>query len=134
MHHPLLWYDMKFVIFTVFIIIWDSYQSNIVTSIYYCFISEQGCHNDLISKPPRDAASDPNTNKIRPTNEICLSSPVTVISDSVHCIPLTLVPFKTFTSARLYNPSTFNAQFFGGIAFGMNVFLQCSTIYYYFNF
>ena len=60
-----------------------------MTSIYYCFISEQGHRNDLILKPLQDAASDPNTNKIRPTNEICLSLPVTVISDSVHCIPLT---------------------------------------------
>ena len=91
LHLQLFCYDMKFVIFTVFIIIWDSNKSNIVTSIYNYFISEQGCRNDLISKPPRDAASDLNTNKIRPTNEICLSPPVTVISDSVHChcIPLT---------------------------------------------
>ena len=38
-----------------------------------------------------------------------------------------LVPFNTFTSARPANPSTFNAQFFGGIAFGTNVFLHCHT-------
>jgi hypothetical protein len=89
LHLPLFRYDMKFVIFAVFIIIWDSNQSNIVTYIYYCFISEQGRRNYLISKSPQDAASDPNNNKTRPTDEICLSPPVNVISDSVHCIPLT---------------------------------------------
>jgi hypothetical protein len=36
-----------------------------------------------------------------------------------------LVPFKTFTADRPKNPSAFNAQFFGGIAFGTNVFLRC---------
>ncbi len=60
-----------------------------MTYISYCFISEQGRRNDLILKSPQDAASDPNNNKTRPTNEICLSPPVIVISDSVHCIPLT---------------------------------------------
>jgi hypothetical protein len=38
-----------------------------------------------------------------------------------------LVPFNTFTSARPDNPSTFNAQFFGGIAFGTNVFFFVAT-------
>jgi hypothetical protein len=38
-----------------------------------------------------------------------------------------LVPFNTFTLARPDNPLTFNAQFFGGIAFGTNVFLRCHT-------
>ena len=38
-----------------------------------------------------------------------------------------LVPFKTFTANRKTNPSAFNAQFFGGIAFGTNVFLRCHT-------
>ena len=38
-----------------------------------------------------------------------------------------LVPFKTFTSSRADFPENFNAQFFGGIAFGTNVFLRCHT-------
>ena len=38
-----------------------------------------------------------------------------------------LVPFKTFTANRDKYPSAFNAQFFGGIAFGTNVFLRCHT-------
>ena len=38
-----------------------------------------------------------------------------------------LVPFKTFTSSSLDHPSEFNADFFGGIAFGTNVFLRCHT-------
>jgi hypothetical protein len=38
-----------------------------------------------------------------------------------------LVPFKTFTANRKTHPSAFNAQFFGGIAFGTNVFLRCHT-------
>jgi len=38
-----------------------------------------------------------------------------------------LVPFKTFTSSSLDDPSEFNADFFGGIAFGTNVFLHCHT-------
>jgi len=38
-----------------------------------------------------------------------------------------VVPFKTFTSSMADHPSKFNAQFFGGIAFGTNVFLCCHT-------
>jgi hypothetical protein len=34
------------------------------------------------------------------------------------------VPFKTFTTT---NPKSTSAKFFGGIAFGTNVFLQCHT-------
>ena len=34
-----------------------------------------------------------------------------------------VVPFKTFTSSN----DNYNAQFFGGIAFGTNVFLRCHT-------
>jgi hypothetical protein len=37
-----------------------------------------------------------------------------------------LVPFKTFSS-RLHLSSNYNADFFGGIAFGTNVFLRCHT-------
>ena len=38
-----------------------------------------------------------------------------------------VVSFKTFTSSMEDNHSNFNAQFFGGIAFGTNVFLRCHT-------
>ena len=38
-----------------------------------------------------------------------------------------VVPFKTFTLPMADHPSNFNAQFFGGIAFGSNVFLRCHT-------
>ncbi len=38
-----------------------------------------------------------------------------------------LVPFKTFSSSRLDHPCNYNAEFFGGIAFGTNVFLRCHT-------
>ncbi len=38
-----------------------------------------------------------------------------------------VVPFKTFTSSMADHPANFNAQFFGGIAFGNNVFLCCHT-------
>ena len=38
-----------------------------------------------------------------------------------------VVSFKTFTSSMADHPSNFNAQFFGGIAFGTNVFLRCHT-------
>lgn len=38
-----------------------------------------------------------------------------------------LVPFKTFSSPNDDNSGNFNAQFFGGIAFGINVFLRCHT-------
>ena len=38
-----------------------------------------------------------------------------------------VVSFKTFTSSMEDNHSNFNAQFFGGIAFGTNVFLCCHT-------
>jgi hypothetical protein len=37
-----------------------------------------------------------------------------------------LVPFKTFSSTG-DNSSTFLSNFFGGIAFGTNVFLPCHT-------
>jgi hypothetical protein len=37
-----------------------------------------------------------------------------------------LVPFKTFTST-VDKSSTFSSEFFGGIAFGSNVFLRCHT-------
>ena len=37
-----------------------------------------------------------------------------------------LVPFKTF-SAGLHWSSNYNSDFFGGIAFGTNVFLRCHT-------
>jgi hypothetical protein len=39
-----------------------------------------------------------------------------------------LVPFMTFTSARPDNPSTFNAQFFGGISLGTNVFFVATLM------
>ena len=38
-----------------------------------------------------------------------------------------LVPFQTFTSSRLDSPYNYKADFFGGIAFGTNVFLRCHT-------
>jgi hypothetical protein len=38
-----------------------------------------------------------------------------------------VVSFKTFTSSMADHFSNFNAQFFGGIAFGTNVFLHCHT-------
>lgn len=38
-----------------------------------------------------------------------------------------VVPFKTFTSSRKDLPSNFHARYFGGIAFGTNVFLRCHT-------
>jgi hypothetical protein len=38
-----------------------------------------------------------------------------------------VVPFKTFTSSRNDLPSNFHARYFGGIAFGTNVFLRCHT-------
>ena len=38
-----------------------------------------------------------------------------------------VIPFKTFTLSRADQPSNFHAQFFGGIAFGTNVFLCCHT-------
>jgi hypothetical protein len=38
-----------------------------------------------------------------------------------------VVSFKTFTSSMADHPSNVNAQFFGGIAFGTNVFLCCHT-------
>ena len=37
-----------------------------------------------------------------------------------------LVPFKTFTST-VDKTSSFSSDFFGGIAFGSNVFLRCHT-------
>jgi hypothetical protein len=37
-----------------------------------------------------------------------------------------LVPFKTFSST-VDKSSTFSSEFFGGIAFGLNVFLRCHT-------
>ena len=44
-----------------------------------------------------------------------------------HLAPKKVVSFKTFTSSMEDNHSNFNAQFFGGIAFGTNVFLRCHT-------
>ena len=38
-----------------------------------------------------------------------------------------VVPFKTFTSSTKDLPSNFHARYFGGIAFGTNVFLRCHT-------
>jgi hypothetical protein len=38
-----------------------------------------------------------------------------------------LVPYKTFTANRPTQKSSLNAQYFGGIAFGTNVFLRCHT-------
>ena len=38
-----------------------------------------------------------------------------------------VVPFKTFTSSTEDLPSNFHARYFGGIAFGTNVFLRCHT-------
>ena len=38
-----------------------------------------------------------------------------------------IVPFKTFISSSSEHPDNFHAQFFGGIAFGKNVFLRCHT-------
>jgi hypothetical protein len=38
-----------------------------------------------------------------------------------------LVPFKTFTSTGVDQTSSFSSDFFGGIAFGSNVFLRCHT-------
>ena len=38
-----------------------------------------------------------------------------------------VVPFKRFTSSRADCPEQFDANFFGGIAFGTNVFLRCHT-------
>jgi len=38
-----------------------------------------------------------------------------------------VVPFKTFISSSSEHPDNFHAQFFGGIAFGKNVFLRCHT-------
>jgi hypothetical protein len=38
-----------------------------------------------------------------------------------------VVPFKRFTSSRADCPEQFDANVFGGIAFGTNVFLQCHT-------
>mgnify|MGYP006146831185 FL=1 len=38
-----------------------------------------------------------------------------------------LVPFKTFTSTGVDKTSSFSSDFFGGIAFGSNVFLRCHT-------
>jgi hypothetical protein len=38
-----------------------------------------------------------------------------------------IVPFKTFISSSSEHPDNFHAQFFGGIAFGKNVFLWCHT-------
>jgi hypothetical protein len=61
----------------------------------------------------------------RAESSCCLFANHSVLSHLHHAKKL--VPFKTFTSARPANPSTFNAQFFGGIAFGTNVFLRCHT-------
>ena len=47
-----------------------------------------------------------------------------VISNLFHAKKL--VPFKTFKSQDNYT-STFSSDFFGGIAFGTNVFLRCHT-------
>ena len=38
-----------------------------------------------------------------------------------------IVPFKTFISSSSEHPDNFYAQYFGGIAFGKNVFLRCHT-------
>ena len=38
-----------------------------------------------------------------------------------------MVPYKTFTANRPTQQSSLNAQYFGGIAFGTNVFLRCHT-------
>ncbi len=38
-----------------------------------------------------------------------------------------VIPFKTFTLSKADQPSYFHACFFGGIAFGTNVFLCCHT-------
>jgi len=38
-----------------------------------------------------------------------------------------VVPFKTFASPNDDTNGNFNAEFFGGIAFGSNVFLRCHT-------
>lgn len=38
-----------------------------------------------------------------------------------------VVPFKTFISSSSEHPDNFRAQYFGGIAFGKNVFLRCHT-------
>ncbi len=48
-----------------------------------------------------------------------------MLSNSHHAKEL--VPFKTFTSSRVDHPSNYIADFFGGIAFGTNVFLHCHT-------
>jgi hypothetical protein len=39
-----------------------------------------------------------------------------------------LVPFNTFTSSRADFPQNFNARFFGGIAFGTNVFYDATQM------
>jgi hypothetical protein len=61
----------------------------------------------------------------RAKSSFCLIADHSVLSH-LH-LAKKLVPFKTFTSARPGNPSMFNAQFFGGIAFGTNIFLHCHT-------
>ena len=38
-----------------------------------------------------------------------------------------VVPFKTFSSPNDDTSGNFNAKFFGGIAFGTNIFLHCHT-------
>ncbi len=61
----------------------------------------------------------------RAERSFCMIADHLVISHLIHAKKL--VPFKTFRSATGDHHSKFNAQFFGGIAFGTNVFLRCHT-------
>ncbi len=78
----------------MFYLLFSKPLSNIIISFSYCYTSEQGRRNNLISNQQKVAASDQDSTKLSttqslPTDEQRLSPFVIVISDSVHCNPLT---------------------------------------------
>ena len=98
--------------------------------VIYACVGPQTSQNSttIRNHPPfMDALSDSHWSSLvwmmkRAEISFHLIADHTVLSHLHHAKKL--VPFKTFTSSTTDHPAKFNAQFFGGIAFGTNVFLR----------
>ena len=97
--------------------------------VRYACVGPQVSRNSktVLNHPPyMDALPDPHWRSLvwtmkRAERSFRMIADHTVLSHLHHAKQV--VPFKTFKSPN----ENFNAQFFGGIAFGTNVFLRCHT-------
>jgi hypothetical protein len=99
---------------------------------YACVGPQPSRNSQTVSTQPpfMDALSDSHWRSLvwmmkRAEMSFCAIADHAVLSH--HDLAKKVVSFKTFTSSMEDNHSNFNAQFFGGIAFGTNVFLRCHT-------